>query len=545
MKKEPLLIRLVSPFRGLLERYGIDYPIMLQILRLKLTLDDRRGPTIPTQKRKKTSSARVNLFTQAFMGVFIGMMMFLPLDLFYKAAVVAAMDLFFMSLYMISDYSGVLLDVRDREVILTRPVDSRTLNAAKMIHVTYYMLSMFFALNGIAIITGVVTYGPMMILPFLIMTVLLSLFVIFLTTIIYSILLERFDGERLRDIINVFQIAMSVVTVVAYQLMARVFEFVDLQLTITIRWWTYLLPPAWYAGLFEVIINHRFTPTYLVLTALAVFVPIVLGIWLIRNILPKFESYLVKLQNDSGMIQRRQRPIKEKIMSWMSKDHTELAFMQFADANLSRDRRLKLSIYPNQALAVIMPLIMLFSMLRTEGGLSEALISLKGSMYYLTLYLTASLIVTNFEFIQYSEKPEAAFIYDSFPIENKNMILSAAEKAFYLKYGLPTMVVLGAIFLYLTGWTALPGILLITVTVSTLLKLKLLFGRMFMPFSVAFASHSNRNVAMVFGFMAISGAFAAVHAFLLGNHMGLTLVAVAALIVVNRVLGDAALKKHA
>ncbi|MFZ3579919.1 hypothetical protein [Virgibacillus sp. DJP39] len=40
---------------------------------------------------------------------------------------------------MISDFSTVLLDVRDKNILSTKPVDKRTISAAKMVHVSIYM----------------------------------------------------------------------------------------------------------------------------------------------------------------------------------------------------------------------------------------------------------------------------------------------------------------------------------------------------------------------------------------------------------------------
>jgi O-antigen ligase len=104
-------------------------------------------------------------------------------------------------------------------------------------------------------------------------------------------------------------------------------------------------------------------------------------------------------------------------------------------------------------------------------------------------------------------------------------------------------VILGLLFLYLSGITVLPGILLIIVFAMMFLKLRLVVGRLALPFSVAFSTTSSRSVATVFAFMALAGIFAALHGFFIKNNLVLTLVAIGATIVINRVIDDALLKK--
>lgn len=522
MERKFVLIKIMKRMKWLFSKTEVDFETLLSILTLKLTLDERKSPiNVNDSKEKKIKGLKANLLMLVFVGFFVGLLMTTPFDLYYKITIVASMDLFFMVMYMVSDFSGVLLDVRDKNIIMTKPVNDQTMNAARVIHIVYYMVAMFFALNLMSMVLGTSIYGPRILLAFLVMMVALSFLIVIITTILYSVLLERFSGEKLKDIINIFQIFLSIMTILAYQVAARIFEFVDFEMTINIEWWSYLIPSTWYAGLFKVIVEGSSDLSYIIMAVLGLVVPIVSGMILIKWIFPKFESYLMKLQIEDGVFINKNNlssRVKTTLFNISSRDHTELAFMKFSDSNMSRDRKLKLMIYPNQAISMIFPFIMLFPVIQGEEGIIAGVIGLKGTMAYVALYMSTMFFTTNFDFIQYSEKFEASFIYDSFPIKNKNVIMTGALKAYYFKYVLPGMLLLSLLFILLCGIESIWGVLLVNIITLLLLAFKINYSKLSLPFSKEMIPGGNKNLGATFLYMGICGGVAALHFFLLKNN---------------------------
>ena len=54
---------------------------------------------------------------------------------------------------MIAEFSSVLLDTRDKTIILTKPVESKILTVAKFIHIFNYLGSITLSLTTTLIIT--------------------------------------------------------------------------------------------------------------------------------------------------------------------------------------------------------------------------------------------------------------------------------------------------------------------------------------------------------------------------------------------------------
>lgn len=425
MNQNHILIKVLSKLRPILKSFIKDFDQFLIILSLKLTLDNRKTSLQEASGgSSKLGAMGQNLLMMTLIGLFVGMMMATPFDLFYKVVILAGVNVFFLVMYMVSDFSTVLLDLRDSTVIMTKPVHSKTLNAARIVHITYYMLSMFLALNLFSFIIGTANHGFRFLLAMIVMMVLLSMLIIVMTTILYSLLLKLFSGEKLKDILNIFQIFISIVTVIAYQVLGRIFSFVDLDLSIHMKWWSYLLAPTWYGGLFKVLVEGDLSRLNLILSGLAILVPIILGFVLVLWIFPKYESYLMKLSVESGLKVKRKGlvfKLRSYLIGLFSYNHTEQAFVEFTYANMTRDRKLKLMIYPNHALGMIFPFIIFFSTFARDG-IIESIENLHGSFSYLILYLPLAFLTQNFDFIQFSSDAKSSSIFDSFPIDNKNII---------------------------------------------------------------------------------------------------------------------------
>src|SRR5690606_24909912 len=181
------------------------------------------------------------------MGLFAGLVLLLPFPSFLKFNMTTGLIFFFLMSTMISDFSSVLLDVREKNILLPRPVDHRTMNAAKIIHILYYIFCITAALAGPQLVIGTLKYGAVFLAVMIPELVLICCFAVFFTSVLYTFILLIFDGEKLKDMINYFQIVLSLAVLIFYQLIGRIFDISDLTITFSPKWWHYLLPTAWFA----------------------------------------------------------------------------------------------------------------------------------------------------------------------------------------------------------------------------------------------------------------------------------------------------------
>lgn len=143
--------------------------------------------------------------------------------------------MFITSTAFISDFSSVLLDIKDKNIISTKGVSSKTLNAAKLTHIFIYVFSLTLGLNMFSLIMSL-RYGILFFVVFFLKIVLIDLLMIMLTAFIYFIILKFFDGEKLKDMINFVQIILAIGIVLMYQLIVRIFHIININGPYVAKW---------------------------------------------------------------------------------------------------------------------------------------------------------------------------------------------------------------------------------------------------------------------------------------------------------------------
>ena len=156
--KEYKFLNILDKFKGIYTKVGVDYEKMRLILSMKLTLDSRRTSTVMQNSSKEDESDESkNSFNKALimygiMGIFIGIITLFSFNKMYTYSLVFGMFMFFILTIFISDFSSVLLDMRDKNVIGTKGIDNKTINAAKLTHICYYIFLTSLALSWLTII---------------------------------------------------------------------------------------------------------------------------------------------------------------------------------------------------------------------------------------------------------------------------------------------------------------------------------------------------------------------------------------------------------
>lgn len=285
----------------------------------------------------------------------------------------------------------------------------------------------------------------------------ISILTVFLTAILYYLILHFFNGEKLKDIINNFQILLSIFMIVGYQLAIRVFDFTEVTTSFKIKWYTYILPSSWFATPFGIILEQNHRVEFIILEALAFIVP--LGFLIIYN-------------------------------SFLGKDFEQ---------NLIK---LKLHIYPSITMAIIFLYLMLFTSLDHELSLHQNLSKISQGNHFLYLYFYTLMISSVIYSISYSEKFKGAWIYKVLPIKDYKSIHKGAYKSFVLIMILPTFLITILIFLIFGGLKALPNILLIFINTLIIPMVIYQTSNKELPFSQdvsGMKSNQSNAMAIMFG----------------------------------------------
>lgn len=508
-------LKLLDRFEKAFQHFGVDYKEMRKILQVKLLMDRRRVPTIFMQNanqkkgygKKERNQYLSSLWIYVFFSLFMIPFIIMGDNYIFQMSLVYGMVTFMVMTSMISDFSSVLLDIRDRNILFTKPIDRKTINAAKMVHILSYLSLLTLAISGIPLLVGLFRHGIVFFLVAVVNIILLDLFIVVLTALFYMFILKFFDGEKLKDIINYVQIGFSLAIMIGYQFLVRSFELVDFTVTLEPAWWQLFIFPMWYGTIVELAVNGSFNSFYLLLAGLGIMIPL-LSFWLYIRSVPSFEKNLQKLSYHGKAREKKRNKLREHLIKVICPSNEERIFYRFAGIMLRNERDFKLKVYPSLGFSIVIPFIFLMNVNGVNGqGLSD----LANSKSYLNMYFSLIIVPQVIMMLRYSGKYKGAWIYKAAPINELKSIFSGTMKAFLVKLYLPVYLILSLVFIYLFGIQIFPDVILVFVNACLYAVVCFLLLKKSIPFSESFDTYSQGNGGILLGLILFVGVFAGLH----------------------------------
>jgi len=491
--KDYKVLKFLDLFKSLFKRLNIDYQSMRKILQVKLTLDSRRTSTV---LQNSNTTDKNNFIKSLGMYLLLGIIM-VPLVLFgdnylFQMSLVFGIFMFLMITSLISDFSSVLLDIRDKDILLSRPINSRTLNTAKILHIFFYVFMISISLIGPSLIASIINKSFIFFIIFLFQIILIDLFLIVLTGLIYILILRFFDGEKLKDMINYVQIGLTIIITIGYQFIGRLFNFVDLEnIEFSYKWWSYLLPPIWFSAPFELILKGNKENSIVIYSLIALIIPI-LSIIIYIKLIPVFESNLQKL-NEASKPKVKKVNISDFIAKLVCKTREEQAFYKFSTNMIKKERQFKLRVYPSLGMGFILPLIMPLAF-----SIDDGLTGLQDSKMYFTIYFIFFAISAMPQFLKYSGDYKGAWIYKIIPIENTRNIYKGTIKSAFINLFTPLFIIVSIIFLFIFNFKIIPHIIITYLNMMVAIVIIFKLGRKDLPFSMDFGIRQEGRLIQMF-----------------------------------------------
>ena len=537
MKKDSMLLRILDRFKPIFKRMDIDYTALRSILSVKLVLDGRRTATaIQTQttKEQKEKNKDKNNFTSSLWFYTLLGLILIPLVVIgegylFQMSIVFGIFIFFMMTSLISDFSSVLLDIRDKDILLSRPINAKTLNAAKFIHIAYYMFMLSMATIGPALLATLFKRGFLFFSLFLLEIILVDLFLIVVTGLLYLFILRFFDGEKLKDIINYVQIGLTITITIGYQLVGRMFNIIDLQnIEFQDKIWTYFLAPVWFAAPFEYIFNGARENYIIIYSILAIVVPILAIVIYIKTI-PIFESNLQKL-NSAGGIKKSKTGFIRMVSRIVCRTDEERNFFIFSTNMIRNERVFKLKVYPGLGFGLIFPFLFLIPMM-----IDSSLTEIRNSNMYLSIYFIAFVIMGIVQYLGYSGNYKGGFIYKVMPIKDISSVYRGALKACFINLFTPLFIFESIVFIFLFGFRIIPDLIIAFISMAMLTAVTFKIVNKDLPFSRDFENFRKGKILEAFISFILMGIPPFLH-FLLIKFSFNRYIAIAIVLIVNLII---------
>ncbi len=426
---------------------------------------DNRRQLVGYRKRGKKEPRNTfgtTLFFYALFGGFVAFAMYNIPSFILSMIVFFTYIMVMVSMTLITDFSSILLDTSDNTIILPRPVDSRTLFAARLTHILLYLGQLALGLSIIPAIVVIIEYGVLLFLFFLIAVGLSILTSVVLTNALYLIIMHFANEEKLKSIINYFQIIMAIFIMAGYQILPRMIERIDVgSFVFKIQWWSFLLPPVWMAGTMEAFQFRIFDPAHVGLNACALLFPL-FGMYAANKYLsPVFNKKIATLGGSSSQIEKNKVEndrMLSSISKWITNSPAERGTFDVIYKILGRDRKIKLKIYPSFGYIAVFGLIF---MLRSQEDIATTWANLPNTQYHLVLlYLTFMVLQVALYEIPYSDDFKASWIYFSAPLNRPGEILTGTLKAIGVRLFFPSYIIISTFVLFVWGFQVIDDIVI-------------------------------------------------------------------------------------
>jgi len=503
---EKVAIFIIKLLKHPIKWCGADYEQVEVILRTKLSMDFRRSPSMFHSSGSTNKTMNYQLFVLLLFGLFISLGFAAIDNLLLNLTICFSIIMVMLGSSIITEFTSVLFDHRDNHILLVRPISNRTLLLSRLLHISVYIGFMAVSLALIPSVVLAVKQGLLTFFAFWLAIGLCSWITLLLTSIFYLALSKVVSGERFKDLVSYFQIFLAIVLFGGYQLLPRLMESNAIQhTTMSVHWWTYLIPPVWLAGFVNLFNSLIFSIENIVLSLIAIFVTIAGASFLIRNLSSGFggmlsEGAAEKVESDSNVEKGKTKfsPLRTFCISEIEQTGWRLAM-----SITKRDRKFKQAVYPSFGIMFVMAILMIKPNFSSLAATMERLNDPKNFFVFIFLSFFGTTAITQLPF---TDTPEGAWIYKALPITKHGHILTGAIKAVLFKFFLPVMIILFTVSLSIWGVSKLPALFLGCMLIILVNQYSIIFMKMHLPFTQARdMQQKGTNMARMFLLMFLMG----------------------------------------
>jgi ABC-2 type transport system permease protein len=467
-------------------------------------MDNRRSSVMSFKgmnTNKPINSAFSNtLILLGFFGFFLGFIILIFPNVLMSMSVFNGILMVITTMIFVSDFSSVLLDTTDNFILLPRPVNGRTLFAARTTHIFLYLMSITYAIAATSIVVTAFKFGLLSSLIYFLIIPFNTLFTVILSSLFYLLIIRFSSEEKLKDIINGFQILMMIVLVGFTQIMPH-FSKMDtaFDYDFELKWSHVLMPPMWFAGAIDTLSNFKFDKIHLILTSLCVFIPLI-GLFLINKFFSNFfSSKLSSFSNDSPSFTKKSsatttpsvfkpsRGIAYQLAKFFTRKGEERSAFYLVWHLVLRDRKLKLKLYPQLAYLGVMIVMTFFNVHEKDktfqDNLTELVATGYGNLFLAFAYFANLSLSTCISLIPYSDDFKAAWVYYALPVNKPGEVVVGSIKAVIFKVYTPIFMLISTLILLAWGFNAFDDLILVYINSIIISVLTAKWDKNHLPFS--------------------------------------------------------------
>lgn len=412
-------LKVLDLFKTLFKGLKVDYDKLRAILKAKLIMENRRTSAFSNSFSGQESNSKISQFFQNSNFFKRGYILFLIYgliiaglcasidDIKIRYTVLFAVGMFLFFAGIIVDFTEVLIDTRDRDILLYKPVGEKEINLARLISLIIYVVKLALIMFGPALLLTLVK-RPQEEPILLVEVVMLSVSLVMFEYIFYYVLFRIFKNLNIKSIITTVQVLIFVVLMIGFQVFGHI---VDKEMAIKIfssEAFKYLFIPMWFTGPFELLYGNFETINIIYTVLLIVFF---IGFIAINTAISKdFEEILSK--KDKVIINKKSSFLQRLTNKFFAKNDMERAGVNMVFWMKGSDEKLKFQLGSLSLMIIVYPLIFYFAIFKKTQS-PEATMTLAEMSRYITLinYMSAMMSLSIWQILNYATHYKASIIH--------------------------------------------------------------------------------------------------------------------------------------
>ena len=521
---------------GVYQRMGVDTAHLKAILTTKLTMDDRRPNTLQqTRQRKSDKPVKAATLGTILVSAVIGLVYLFAFAIgkndtthftFYFT-----FFFFMLAASLISDFTAVLIDVRDNYIILPKPVSDKTVVTARILHIFIHICKLVVPMALPGLVYVLINYSIAGGLYFILLVLLLTLFVIFFINALYMLILRLTTPAKFQSVISYIQIFFAIALYASYQILPRLADRLGiLDFDATTQPGLFVLPMYWFASAWNTLYTLRAGGLEVLFLSLCFVVPLLSLFIVIKYLAPSFNNKLALLNSVSTDVPKpaavKTKRTNSLYLTTMSRLFTKpgaerMGFL-FTSKMTARSREFKVKVYP--AIGYLLVIVVMMFLGKRRVNIQNFNKDNGRILIISALYITSLLLITAITQMTQSEKFKAGWFYFTAPLQKPGAVISGALKAALCKFYVPVIVLLTLGSLIFIGPSVLPNIMLGLFN-QLLITMLIVYGnKKVFPFSLPQNNNAKAGAFLKNFFLAaISGAIGISH-YLVYNIMPVVII---------------------
>lgn len=412
-------LKVLDLFKPLFNGLKVNYEKLRAILKAKLIMENRRTSAFSNSFSGQESNSKISQFFQNSNFFKRGYILFLIYglilaglcasidDIKIRYTVLFAVGMFLFFAGIIVDFTEVLIDTRDRDILLYKPVGEKEINLARLISLIIYVVKLALIMFGPALLLTLVK-RPQEVPILLVEVVMLSVSLVMFEYIFYYVLFRIFKNLNIKSIITTVQVLIFVVLMIGFQVFGHI---VDKEMAIKIfssEAFKYLFIPMWFTGPFELLYGNFETINIIYTVLLILFF---IGFIAINTAISKdFEEILSK--KDKVIINKKSSFLQRLTNKFFAKNDMERAGVNMVFWMKGSDEKLKFQLGSISLMIIVYPLIFLFAAFK-KGSDPMADMVLRDHARFVTLinYMSSMMALGIWQILNYATNYKASIIH--------------------------------------------------------------------------------------------------------------------------------------